>query len=239
VDEAVLGAAAARTLGLGPGDTLELKGRRFELVGVYEVPDRFRNTEAIATLGAVQDLAGRPGIVTAAYVEAAPGVDPEALAAAIEADEETLATIAGVDGIEKVDQGMRLMDAANLAISLLAVVIGGIGAMNTMVMSVFERTRELGVLRAVGWCGSRILRLVVAESVALCMLASLVGIGPGVAAAQLVGLVPAVSSFLEPAYPLEVFVRALAVGVAVALAGATYPALRAVRLSPMEALRRE
>jgi putative ABC transport system permease protein len=52
-------------------------------------------------------------------------------------------------------------------------------------------------------------------------------------------LVPAVSSFLEPAYSLGVFARALTVGVVVAIVGALYPAVRAVRLSPMEALRHE
>jgi putative ABC transport system permease protein len=52
-------------------------------------------------------------------------------------------------------------------------------------------------------------------------------------------LIPAVAAFLEPTYPLSIFARALVVGVAVALVGAVYPAVRAVRLSPMEALRHE
>jgi putative ABC transport system permease protein len=111
--------------------------------------------------------------------------------------------------------------------------------MNTMIMSVFERTRELGVLRAIGWRGSRILRLIAAESLFLCILASGVGVALGAAASRAVLLVPAVSAFLEPRYPLSIFLRALGVGVAVALVGAIYPALRAIRLSPMEALRYE
>jgi putative ABC transport system permease protein len=111
--------------------------------------------------------------------------------------------------------------------------------MNTMIMSVYERTRELGVLRAIGWRGSRIIRLIATESLFLCALAAAVGVVLGVAASRAVLLIPAVAAFLEPTYPLSIFARALVVGVAVALVGAVYPAVRAVRLSPMEALRHE
>jgi ABC-type antimicrobial peptide transport system permease subunit len=61
----------------------------------------------------------------------------------------------------------------------------------------------------------------------------------GVLATRGLMLSGAVSSFLQPQYPAEVFARALAVAVTVALAGAAYPAFRAIRLTPLEALRHE
>jgi putative ABC transport system permease protein len=158
---------------------------------------------------------------------------------AVEASSDRFAAISTADEYASVDQGMKVLDAANLAISLLAVVIGAIGVMNTMIMSVFERTREIGILRAVGWRGARIVRMVLSESLILCLVATVVGVAAGIAATRAVLLVPAISTFLEPAYPPAIFVRALVIAVGVALAGALYPALRAVRLSPMEALRHE
>lgn len=238
-DEVLLGTDAARALDAAVGEEIELERRTFTVVGVYATGDKLRDSGAIAELATVRELASKNEVVTAVFVTVAAGEDAEAVAAAIEREFPNLAAIADVEDYAEVDQGVQIMDALTLAISVLAVGIGAIGVMNTMVMSVFERTRELGVLRAIGWRSARILRLITTESLFLCLVASLVGVGFGIAASRAVLLVPSVSAFLEPAYPTSIFVRALVVGVAVALAGAAYPAVRAVRLSPMEALRYE
>ncbi len=238
-DALMLGSEAAAAFGAGVGDEVRLEGRTFHVVGIYAADDDWRDAGAIAPLRTVQEIARKPDVVTAVHVVAARPRDPDRVAAAIEAELPEVATIAGPEEYGKVDQGFEILDAANLAISLLAVGIGAIGVMNTMIMSVFERTREIGVLRAVGWSGPRVVRMVVAESLFLCVLAALIGIGLGVLASRLVLVVPAVSSFLTPAYEPAVFFRAVAVGVVVALVGALYPSIRAARLSPMEALRYE
>jgi putative ABC transport system permease protein len=131
------------------------------------------------------------------------------------------------------------LDAIYLAISALAVGIGAIGVMNTMIMSVYDRTREIGILRAVGWSDNRIVRMIVSESLLLCVIAAAVGSFAGVAASRAVALIPAVESLLRPVYTPDIFVRALVVALIVALIGATYPVVRAMRLVPMDALRHE
>jgi putative ABC transport system permease protein len=238
-DEVLLGADAAEAFAARVGGRITLERRSFRVAGVYRTGDRLRDSGAIALLATVQELATRPDVVTATFVTVEPEHDAAVVAAAIERDFPHLAAIQSIDDYAEVDQGVQILDALTLAISLLAVGIGAIGVMNTMIMSVFERTRELGVLRAIGWRGSRILRLIAAESLFLCVLAAGVGVALGVAASRAVLLVPAVSAFLDPRYPPSIFLRALGVGVAVALAGAIYPAIRAIRLSPMEALRHE
>ena len=237
--QVALGADAAETTGAHPGETIVLDRQRFRVVGVYRASEKVRDAGAFAPLRTVQSLANKTGAVTGAFVKVAPDADAQEVAAAIEREMPQLATVSDADDYKDIDEGMKVMDSMNLAISLLAVGIGAIGVMNTMIMSVFERTREIGVLRAVGWRGSRILRMIGSESLILCLVASLVGIGLGLLASRAVLLVPAISSYLDPVYEPAVFVRALAVGVFVAVAGAAYPAFRAVRLSPMEALRHE
>jgi len=237
--ELVLGAGAADSLDVGLGGTVTIGRSAFRVSGIYRSGSLLENGGAYAPLAAVQEIARRPDVVTVVYVTVAHGASARDVAARIEEGSPQLAAIVDLADIDKVDQGLRILDAGNLAISLLAVVIGAIGVMNTMTMSVFERTREIGILRAIGWRGRRIMRLIVGESLVLCTIAAALGMGLGVAATRAVTLIPAVSSFLEPQYPVGVFVRALLIAVGVGLAGALYPAYRAVRLSPMGALRYE
>lgn len=238
-DEVMLGARASSKLHAGVGDTITLEQREFRVVGIFSAGNLFEDGGAYAPLATVQEITKKPGVVTMIYVKVKPGLDPHAVADAIEDDNPLLTSVADVGEYSEVDQGIVIMDALNLAISALAVGIGAIGVMNTMVMSVFERTREIGILRAVGWSGNRILRMIIGESLALCLIAAGVGTALGVLASRAVLVIPLVGSFLEPQYSFDVFARALVVAVAVALVGAAYPAVRAVRLTPMEALRHE
>lgn len=238
-DAIVLGSQAADDLDATVGDTVEVSDRPFRVVGVYWAEGTWESSGGYVQLEVAQGLAQSTGAVTVVYVSVNAGEDPAEVADAIERDVPDVVTISGAGEYGEVDQGFVFLDAANTAISFLAILIGGIGVTNTMVMSIFERTREIGVLRAVGWTGRRVLLMIVIESVLLCLAAAVVGSAVGVLAAELVSRVPAVRGFLVPAFDASVFVRAVAVALFVGLAGALYPAVRAARLTPMEALRYE
>ena len=167
--EILLGRRAAADLRAQVGQTVEFLDQRFTVVGVYRGDMPLFDGGAYAPLDEVQRLTHKEGLVTALYVKAKEGADPRGVATAIEAASDAVTTVSSVDEYGKVDQGVEAIDAANLAISVLAVLIGAVGVTNTMIMSVFERTREIGILRAIGWRSSRIMRMIVGESLLLCL----------------------------------------------------------------------
>ena len=237
--KAVLGEKASSDLGVDVGGSLTVERTRFEVVGVYRTGVVVQDSGAYAPLAAVQRLARKPGVVTVVYVGLRDAADATAVADRIERRQPQLTSVVTLSDYGDVDQGLKFLNAGNVAISVLAILLGGIGVMNTMIMSVFERTREIGILRAVGWSGRRIVRMVIGESLVLCLVAAVFGLGLGWLAAEAVARIPSVESFLSPEYSSELVLRALGLAVGVALAGAAYPAVRAVRLLPVEALRHE
>ena len=124
-------------------------------------------------------------------------------------------------------------------ISFIAVFIGGLGMLNTMLMSVLERTREIGVLRALGWRQRRVLWLILQESLVLGLIGGLAGILFGLGLGGLIALVPGTFGAIELVYGPTLFARALVVALTAGAAGGLYPAWRATRMRPVEALRYE
>jgi putative ABC transport system permease protein len=122
-------------------------------------------------------------------------------------------------------------------IGAVSLVVGGIGIMNIMLVSVTERTREIGLRKAVGAHDRDILLQFLVEALVLCTLGGLIGIAIGYGIQLLVGLIPGA--------PLKVIIQPWAVALALAVSSASgfvfglYPALRATQLDPIEALRYE
>ena len=131
-----------------------------------------------------------------------------------------------------------MINAASWGISLLAIVIGGIGIINTMLMSVFERTREIGVLKAVGWSDIRILLMIVGESIVITVVAAIVGSVFGVLGVEIMTNIDLLKG-LNPIFTAGTFIKAFLIALIVGVIGGIYPAVKAIKLPPTEALRYE
>ena len=122
-------------------------------------------------------------------------------------------------------------------IGAIAAFVGGLGIMNTMVMAVIERRREIGVMKAVGATKRTVLMQILQESVILSLIGGFTGLAAGTAASLSIGLFTsgAISGLVTPYLAAGSILFALAIG----LVGGIYPAYRAAGLDPVEALRYE
>jgi putative ABC transport system permease protein len=238
-DEVMLGFRASRDLHKPLGDTITIDGNQFHIVGIFSTGQVFGDSASMLPLQTLQTNERKPGSVTLAFVKVRPGADIDALRKRIEDDQRELATVRTVSEFGRVDRNLALISAANTGISIMALVIGAIGVMNTMVMSVFERTREFGVLRAIGWTRARVLALVIGEAVVVSFAGAMAGVAMGFVAVKLVERVPDLVGVFQPDYSAGVFGRALGIAFGMAFIGALYPAARAALLKPLEALRHE
>jgi putative ABC transport system permease protein len=221
------------------GERVLLGGRAFTVAGIYHSGDRFEDLGVVLPLGVVQRLARTPAELTTIGVIVKLGHDPKAVARGFERRYPGITAITEPGQAVKVDTSSRLIISTGWIVSALALIVGGIGVTNTMAMSVFERIREIGILRAVGWRSRRIAALIVGEALGICVLALAVGCGVGVVAAELFVSRTSLSGLISPNFTAGTFAWGLAFALAVGIVGAAYPTWRALRLTPIEALRRE
>lgn len=236
--EIIVGRFAANALKQGVGDTVRIAGRSYTLVGIYENGSAYEDAGAAISLADAQSAFRKPRQVSFIGVRV---TDP-ARAGEIAQDLERRfpqVTVARVSEFTDRMNDIKSVQAIVDALTILTMAVGGIVMTNVMLMSVFERTQEIGVLRALGWRRRRILRMVLVESFGLSLLGAVVGIAVGTGLAYLATLEPTMGMFLMPAYTPELFAQVVALALVLGALGGVYPAWRASNLRPIDALRYE
>ncbi|MEA3350942.1 MAG: FtsX-like permease family protein [Chloroflexota bacterium] len=234
----LLGRMMAEAMSKNVGDIIEISASRFSVIGIFESSSSWMEMGGVITLRDAQTFAGKPRKVGMYMVKVHDPSQAEAIVEMINTNfPEVHAALTGEFAEQMPD--MESMDAMMAAISFLAIFVGGVGVMNTMLMAVLERTREIGVLRALGWRRYRILSMIMKESALLGLFGGVTGIGVAFGLGYLFSHAPMIGSMLTPVWELDIFVRAIIIALILGLLGGIYPALRATRLQPVEALRYE
>ena len=234
--EAILGEIYADDNDYKVGDTIKIDGEEFEIVGIYETGDQNMAGGVFTSISKVGDLMNDDDSISNIYFKVKKGEDPQAVADRIDKMYgDDIATITSVMEMQQMGDMLNMLQASTWAISLLAIVVGGLGIINTMLMSVFERTREIGVLKAVGWSNKKILTMIVGESLVITIVSAIIGSIIGFAACTLLG--PQMG--IDPLFTPKIFIQAFGIAIVVGIIGGLYPAIKAVKLPPTEALRYE
>jgi ABC-type antimicrobial peptide transport system permease subunit len=236
--QVIIGRVAADNLDKRVGQTLRLFDAAFRIVGIYETGVPFEDGGGVISLRDAQALFGQPRKVSFLGVWVEDPDQAEAVERTIEARFPEVAVAKASEFSEDVTD-LQFTRAGTWAIAFLALLVGGAGMMNTMVMSVFERTREIGVLRALGWRRGQVLWMVLRESLTLALLGGAVGLMAGVACMELLNTIPFVAAWVRARFSMGLFAQALVTALALGAIGGAYPAWRASRMRPVEALRYE
>lgn len=238
-NEAMLGYRAASEFHKTIGDHMTLDQRDYTIVGIYQTGQVFGDSASMLPLVTLQANERKPGTVTLAFVRVKPGTNIDQLRKNIEKEFPQLATVRTESDFGRVDRNLALLSAANTGVTWLALVIGAVAVLNSMMLTVFERTREFGVLRALGWSRLRVLASVMSEAFIVTLIGAGAGIGFAFLAIFLMKDADTLRGVFVPHYTSGVFVRALAIAAGMAVIGAFYPAARAASLKPLQAIRHE
>jgi putative ABC transport system permease protein len=248
---AVLGSDLARTFGKGVGDTLEIRGLAFEVVGILEPTLTAPDATVRVPLAAAQEiyLGDLPPLVrqnvradqlaTDITVYPAEGTDVEALATRIEATIPNVSAMTGAEFDKVVGSSVAIFNAIIVGVALISLIVGGLSVINTMAMTVAERTREIGIKRAIGGSRARVIRELVGEAGLIGLLGGLLGLGFGALVVVLANEAGRSSGTILFELTPQTATFAVLFSTILGVVAGIIPAANAARLDPVAALRYE
>lgn len=235
----MLGWVVAQNLHKHVGDTLKVGTITYTVVGIYSINQTFGNTAAMFPLTTLQANTRKAGIVTLVAVKVTRGTPIQLVEKRIEAQNIDLACVRLASQFGRVDRNLVFLDAARTGAEIIALIIGVIIVMNTMLLSFVERIREFGVLRAIGWSRGRLLTLVMGEALLISIMGAGVGVGLSFALTTSLQKLSSLRGVLATQFTPSVFWTALYTAIVIGVLAALYPSIRAAMLRPGVALRRE
>jgi len=228
-----------------------LRGVPFEVVGILQPTLNAPDTTAMVPLAAAQELfletlppqlgsaLDPTKMATQIVVYAKDGSDVAALGDRIEVAVEQVSTMTSADFDQQVGPTTLIFNAIIIGVAIISLVVGGLSVINTMAMSVTERTREIGIKRAIGGPRHRIIRDLVAEAALIGLIGGVIGLGLGAVVVTLANEVGRSSGTILFDLTLATALFAVALSTILGMAAGIVPAWNAARLDPVAALRYE
>jgi putative ABC transport system permease protein len=218
------------------GDTLLIGDTPFTIIGMYDTGSMFLDVVVVMDIEMARKVLNiSESQVSTFYVEAANPAEMDAVVRRIEAADPQVDARSMSEFMANFGVVMSQLDTFLLMTVSLALVVGVVGIINTMLMSTTERFAEFGVLRTNGWSQMNVLALITAESAYLGLLAGAVGCGLSLAGALIANQF--IAGGLQLALTPRLFALGIGLSLVMGMCGGLYPAWRAARLVPMDAIR--
>lgn len=222
---------------LSIGDNITIHNTEFEITGIYETGSMFADSTIYVPIDTLQNIS-ECDEYSSVLVKTAEDANDTIISDKIKDKFYDLSTLTSDEISSMMTNVTGILNTASLAVSGLAIIVGAIGIINTMVMTVYERTKEIGVLKSIGWKPRRILLMIMGETLVLTILSGIVGSVFGILISE-IGVMLLDAGDFSLGYDPQAFILAFGITIFVGLIGGIYPAYKASKLAPTEALRYE
>ena len=239
--EVMVGALAADLLHKGPGDFLEIEGLKFAIVGVFESNAMVENGAVLMTLTQAQRVTDKPGKVNVLNLKLDSNAGESDLAFLRKEIPRALPGYTAITSGELVRSNaiVKIAKAMSSVTILIVCLVGGLIIFNSMLMSINERTREVGILLALGWSPRTIIRLIFTEAALLSATGGVVGTILGVGLVLLLEHAEILKGKINAIISMPFLISVIVVTAIVGVCGGLDPAIKAARMLPAKALRYE
>jgi len=234
----MLGRILAANLGKRLGDSVEIYSQRFEVVGIFDSFSVYESGAVFMLMEELQQQMDRPGQATGFVVQVAPADDAQVIERVrrdIEALDPAIAATPCAEFVRSLKQ-MQVTRAMSWVATAIAALIGAIGVLNTMAMSVLERRAEIGAFRAMGWRKRQVVQVIVTEALLLAAAGAAMGTALGLSILSGLSHWHATSGLVQGDWPISAIVEGTLLAFLMAALGAAWPALRVTAAQPVEAL---
>jgi putative ABC transport system permease protein len=242
----IMGSTSAQEAGLKPGDfwTVPEKNVRLHVVGVLNRTNTQDDGFVFLPRKTLQKISGLEGKLVIILIKAKQVDKTDALVASLKASEVDMNVFPLSELLGTIGALMASTKVFVSAIILIAVILGGVGVLNTVLMAVFERTREIGMMKAMGGSRGDVFKLVWAETILTTVLGGVAGVVIALVSSRLVealirGMIPYAPKGSLIGFSLPTMLMCVGLSLVLGLVAGFYPAFRAASVKPVEAIKAE